>query len=132
MINKTEIKNELKELGLENIRYQTYGSSIQGKCVRINGKLVQGIKGSTHSPMDVTSLAFNRTNDVREEIKNKLQDIMILENDSKVHMNFIANKGKGKKQEFKVIINRAFFQTYERSINLDSGYKTSWWILRFE
>ena len=130
MSTKTLVNKALKEAGLAFIKLSTGGYGPYGnieKCLKEYGKRVKGIHCSSHSPMDVTSVASDR----------------VIANVQAVHSKMIAMLGRPDKETGRYTVSETSRSitylslheerkpTYTRSANLDDGYQSTYLVPYF-
>lgn len=130
IITKPVIKAELKKIKLQNVSVLAkapYGT--KPVAYKPNGKLILGIKLASHSPMDATSAANNKIKQLSKEVIEHLRDKVDVESKNDL-IYFTANKGT--KKEFKIVASVSQYPTYDRSMNRDRDYVTSWLVFNFD
>lgn len=94
------------------------------KDVKISSE--KGVRGGSHSPMNVTNASERHTEETVENVKNSLKDLGGSQHPSEDN-SVVFNPGT--KKEFKTTIGVQSHQTHVGN-RYDPGYRTDWVVLR--
>ena len=86
----------------------------------------KGIEAASHSPMNVTSAAFEHTADKLKKIHSSLIQHLNGERDAGDYNNDKVTFNRGTKKEFTTHLHVDSHPTYHHSVDRDNGYKTDW------
>jgi len=92
------------------------------------GKMVKGIRASSHSPMDVTQAANNRLNETKDKVISAMEMLGLTVTNEYGIVTFTS---KAEKKPITLVMSEHRFPTYSGR-DLDPGYQTTWLTFSFK
>ncbi len=123
-MSKASVNAILKEAGLGFVKMDLDTMGYESKCVKgHDGKRINGIHLSSHSPMDVTSVAGDRVRSKTNEVHNKLRHL------TQVNDSYVVEETARTRTTLYLATER--HRSYARSVGYDEGYQSSYLVPYF-
>jgi len=123
-MSKASVNAILKEAGLGFVKMDLDTMGYESKCVKgHDGKRINGIHLSSHSPMDVTSTTSDRVRNKIHEVHDKLRHL------AKVNDSYVVEETARTKTTLYLATER--HRSYARSVGYDEGYQSSYLVPYF-